>query len=123
VVSKADLDGAVALRDDVRRALELAAPSSGAPVPAVLLLAAARNEGVAELVAELDAHLASSLASGALQARRRRSVAARIEAICRELLATRYAASAGTFGLDALAGKVLDGELDAYSAAEIVLGT
>ncbi|HTW99820.1 MAG TPA: methylmalonyl Co-A mutase-associated GTPase MeaB [Acidimicrobiales bacterium] len=121
VVTKADTDGALALRDELRRGFELGELTGGAPPPPVLLVAAARHEGVTELLAELHAHLERSLRSGELLRRRRAAAASRIEAICRDLLAARRDAVAGRPVVEVLAAQVLAGELDAYAAAEAVL--
>jgi LAO/AO transport system kinase len=121
VVSKADLDGATALRDELRRMLALAGTDGGTEPPPVLLLAAATRAGASELVEQLDAHLAAGRASGVLGRRRLDAAAARIEAICRELIAERAGSLPRGSCIEALSARVLAGELDAYDAADELL--
>ncbi len=121
VVTKGDLDGAAALRNELEATLAHGDPPEGRERPPVLLLAAARGDGVAALAGELDAQLVRARASGAFERRRLAASAALVEALGRDLIAERAAARGPGASLEELGGRVLAGELDAYAAAEALL--
>lgn len=129
VVSKADLEGADALRRDLEQMVSLAPAGGAAAVgsdrrarPPVLAVAAATGSGVAELAAELGRQFDEAVASGSLELRRRSAAAAFVESIVRQLLAERLAAggASGTT-IEEVAARVARGELDPYDAAERLL--
>lgn len=98
-VNKADRDGA----DQTVRDLHA---ETDAPI---LKIVAARNEGIAELVEAIDAHLRADNPQ-------RRAARARAQ-----VLSLAQSAMRAHPGLDALAAKVADGELDVYSATRALL--
>ena len=81
VVNKADRDGADQVRRDLRSMLALAERPEGAWRPPIVKTVAARGEGVDEVVAALDRHLAWLESSGELAERRTRRARDEIEAI------------------------------------------
>jgi LAO/AO transport system kinase len=102
VVNKADRDGAEQTMRDLRAELGPA----GAPI---LSLIAARDEGLADLVAAIDAHQRSD-------SRPRRLARARAQIL--SLAQTRLRSRPD---LDRLAEAVVDGHDDPYTAAERLL--
>ncbi|SNT44813.1 LAO/AO transport system kinase [Streptosporangium subroseum] len=115
VVNKADRDGAQATIRELRNMLALVERVWRPPiVPTV----AYRGEGAEDVVNALDEHLAYLEESGELA--RRRQVRARdeIEAIALAALRSRFAHLHGDRRLDVLADRVLDGDLDPYTAAD-----
>jgi GTPase len=118
-VNKADRDGASQTVRDLRQVLAFGeqVAEDGWRRPVVRTVAA-RNEGVDELVAALDAHR-DWLDRGGERARRRRARAeAEIEAIALEQHRSRIGDLHGAAGLAPLAERVLAGELDPYRAAD-----
>jgi LAO/AO transport system kinase len=119
VVNKADRDGADQAIRDLRHMLSLGErPAEGAWTRPVVRTAAARGEGVDDLVAALDDHRAWLDAGGERDRRRVARAAAEIQAIGLEQLRTRIGDLRGARGLRELAQRVLDGELDPYGAAD-----
>jgi LAO/AO transport system kinase len=119
VVNKADRDGADAAARDLRGMLALARREPYEWRPPVLRLVAAKGEGVDELVEALDKHRAHLAEHGELARRRRARAAAEVQAIALAALHRRIAPHA----TDALAGRVVAGELDPYAAADEILRT
>jgi LAO/AO transport system kinase len=118
VVNKADRDGAQATIRELRNMLALVERAWRPPiVPTV----AYRGEGAEDVVNALDEHLAYLEESGELA--RRRQVRARdeIEAIALATLRSRFAHLHGDRRLDVLADRVLNGDLDPYTAADELL--
>jgi LAO/AO transport system kinase len=116
VVNKADRDGAAQAVRELRHMIGLG--EHGAWTVPVLRTVASRGEGIAELLAALDAHRSWSDASGERERRRTARVRAEIEAIALERLRTRIADVRGQAALSDLAKRVVTGELDAYTAAD-----
>ncbi|WP_281689801.1 methylmalonyl Co-A mutase-associated GTPase MeaB, partial [Pseudonocardia thermophila] len=127
VVNKADRDGAAQTVRDLRHMLSLGREdglpggagerAGGCWRPVVVRTVAARNEGIDELVAELDRHRAWLDESGGRERRRRARAAAEIEAIAVERVRARYGEIRGRSALPELAARVAAGELDPYAAA------
>jgi LAO/AO transport system kinase len=83
--------------------------------PAVLRTVAARNEGIDQLVEELDRHREWIDAHGVRDRRRRDRAAAEIEAIAVERVRVRIG---DLRALPDLAARVAAGSLDPYAAAD-----
>ena len=98
-INKADRDGADQTARDLHA--ETSAP--------ILKIVAARNEGIAELVEAIDAHLRADDPE-------RRAARARAQ-----VLSLAQSALRSHPGLDELARRVADGELDVYSATAALL--
>lgn len=119
VVNKADRDGASQTVRDLRAMLSFGDKRApGDWTPPILSTVAARNEGIDEVVAELDKHYRWMRSSGELDARRRRRLSDEIEAIALTTLREQMGDLRGGTLLDELTGKALAGDLDSYSAAD-----
>lgn len=121
VVNKADRDGAHVVVRELRNMVALAQRTPADWKPPVLSIAAVDGTGVVELLAELERFFAHAAASG-LTARRRVARARReVESLVLARLRAALPAP-GRDGLDVLATAVANGRLDAYAAAEQLLG-
>jgi LAO/AO transport system kinase len=119
VVNKADRDGADVTVRDLRQMISLGeARRPGDWRPPVLRTVAAQDEGLDELLAELDKHLAWLTRSGQLRVRRVRRAGREVEAIAVAGLRARIGDLRGGSRLDQLAGDVVDGKTDPHSAAD-----
>ncbi|MBS42182.1 MAG: methylmalonyl Co-A mutase-associated GTPase MeaB [Nocardioides sp.] len=122
VVNKADRDGARQVAQDLRAMLSLGERTHDAWRPPIRRTTAQSGEGVPEVVEALDEHRAWLEETGALRRRRVRRARAEVEAIAVADLRRRWdATAAGHDGLDDLAGRVVDGALDPYAAADELL--
>ncbi|MER6830532.1 methylmalonyl Co-A mutase-associated GTPase MeaB [Streptosporangium sp. NPDC000563] len=118
VVNKADREGTQATVRELRNMIALVERPWRPPiVPTV----ASRGEGGEEVVDALGDHLAYLEASGELVRRRHARARDEIEAIALTTLRSRFAHLHGDRRLDALATRVLDSELDPYTAADELL--
>ncbi len=116
VVNKADRDGAEATAQQVAAMLARTGEGRSWEAP-VLRTVATTGVGIAALVDAITAHRQMLDLSGGLELRRRRRVAAEIEAVALGLLRRRVLAAAGDRALDALAAAVVAGHLDPVTAA------
>jgi LAO/AO transport system kinase len=123
VINKADRDGADQVRRELRSMLALAERPEGAWKPEIVKTVAVTGEGVEEVVAALDRHLAHLRGSGELAARRLRRAREEIEAIAVTSLRERWGDVHARTELDDLAGQVVDGRTDPYAAADELLAT
>jgi LAO/AO transport system kinase len=116
VVNKADRDGADSVVRDLRYMLSLGdrRTDDGWRVPIVKTVAS-RGEGADEVVDEIERHGEWLASSGRLEERRVRRAADEVEAIA--LTSLRVDLRSGP-ELDALARRVVAGELDPYAAAD-----
>jgi len=126
VVNKADRDGADATLRELRHMLTLGSGPRSGPAedpwaPPVLRTVAAKGEGSEEVVEALMAHRAWLERTGELVARRRARAAAEVEAIAFGMLRDRMGDLRGDQHLDVLAGRVVDGDLDPYAAADALV--
>ncbi|GGM85507.1 transporter [Thermopolyspora flexuosa] len=120
VVNKADREGAQATIRELRGMLALGTAPWRPPIVATV---ASRGEGAADLLAALDKHHAYLAESGELARRRHARARDEIEQIAVASLRARIVRVHGDRRLDELAGRVLAGETDPYSAAaELVAG-
>jgi LAO/AO transport system kinase len=118
VVNKADRDGAQETTRDLRHMLSLA-PRRGPGDwrPPVVKTVASRAEGIEEVMTALDEHAEWLRRTGELQRRRRARAADEVAAIAMGTLERRLGDVHGA-ALDDLAGRVLTGEVDPYTAAD-----
>ena len=119
VVNKADRDGADATARELNHMLGLG--ESRAPGdwrPPIVKTVAARAEGVDEVVEALEKHRAWMEERGVLAERRRARAAHEVEAIAVTALRERIGDLSGDHRLDALADRIVAGELDPYRAAD-----
>ncbi|MER7817354.1 methylmalonyl Co-A mutase-associated GTPase MeaB [Streptomyces sp. NPDC087659] len=124
VVNKADRDGADATARELNHMLGLG--ESRAPGdwrPPIVKTVAARAQGVDEVVEALEKHRAWMEEHGVLAERRARRAAHEVETIAVTALRERIGDLRGDRRLDALAERIVAGELDPYAAAdELVAG-
>src|SRR3954465_4368720 len=115
VVNKSDREGADTLRRELRSMLALADRPEGAWRPPIVKTIASRDEGLDEVVAEIDRHRAWLESSGELATRRTRRARDEIEAIAVTALRERWGDLHGRSELDDLAAAVAGGESDPYT--------
>jgi LAO/AO transport system ATPase len=120
VVNKADRDGADQVARDLRYMQSLGGRHSepGAWRPPIVKTVAVRAEGVDDLLAALAKHRNWLARSGEFRRRRHARAAAEIEAIALGEVRVRFAEVHGSAALSASAQRVIDGELDPYTAAD-----
>jgi LAO/AO transport system kinase len=122
VVNKADREGADATVRDIRHMISLGDRSEPnlwrSPV---LKTVAARDDGIAEVMAAIDDHFAWMEASGTLRDRRVRRAVDEIEAIAIQALRIRIGDLRHGNRVDELAAQVVDGSSDPYAAADQVV--
>ena len=125
VVNKADRDGAARTVRGLTAMLGLGGRHSepGAWRPPILSTVAARGEGVEDLLDALAKHAGWLADSGAGDRRRRARAAAEIEAIAVAELRSRIGDLHGSAALDSLAGDVVAGTRDPYTAADELVAT
>lgn len=123
VINKADRDGADQVRRELRSMLSLAERPEGAWKPEIVKTVAVKGEGVDDVVAALDAHLAHLRETGGLHERRVRRAREEIEAIAVTSLRERWGDVHARTELDDLAAEVVSGRTDPYSAADELLAT
>ena len=126
VVNKADRDGADTTVRELRHMITLGAgPRSGSSddpwSPLVLKTVASVREGIDDVVGAISAHRDWLERTGALATRRQVRATAEIEAIAFDALRARMGHLHGDATLDALAARVVEGGLDPYAAADILV--
>ncbi|MEP7088917.1 MAG: methylmalonyl Co-A mutase-associated GTPase MeaB [Nocardioidaceae bacterium] len=121
VVNKADRDGADQVRRDLRTMIALAAGGEDSWRPPIVKTVAQTGEGVDEVVDSIEEHRAWMAASGELERRRVRRARDEIEAIAVTSLRRRWGDVHGRTELDDLAGEVVAGTSDPYTAADSLL--
>jgi GTPase len=120
VVNKADKPDSHQVVRDLRNMLALADHRPDDWRPPILTAVAARgaeDEGIGELASRLDDHWSWLTSTGELDRRRRARAREEITALAYATLRGRLAAGR----IDALAGRVADGTLDPFQAADAVL--
>jgi LAO/AO transport system kinase len=124
VVNKADRDGADATARELNHMLGLGeSRGPGDWRPPIVKTVAARAEGVDELVEALEKHRAWMEERGVLAERRVARAAREVETIAVTALRARIGDLHGDRHIDALADRIVAGELDPYRAAdELVAG-
>ncbi|HEX4225420.1 MAG TPA: methylmalonyl Co-A mutase-associated GTPase MeaB [Pseudonocardiaceae bacterium] len=120
VVNKSDRDGASQVVRDLKYMISLGRVDRTGPrwrIPVVSTVAS-RNEGIDDVVEALDAHHDWLTEHGELDARRLNRATVEVEAIAVEQLRERFGDLRGGQVLEKLAGQVMSGTLDPYSAAD-----
>jgi LAO/AO transport system kinase len=126
VVNKADRDGAQQVVRDLRNMIALSDYDAAAWKPPIVTTVAVRDEGLEELVSRLARHAAWLHESGELERRRLARARDEVTAIALAVLRRRMGEPDGLAGqsrLGLLAQRVVDGELDPFSAADELLTT
>jgi GTPase len=118
VVNKADRDGADQVARDLRSVLALVPVSPGEWRRPILRTVATSGKGLPELVDAVTSHRTWLEQHGHLEQRRLARARTEVEAIAVETLRARFGDLHGDKRLDALAARVVSGELDPYAAAD-----
>lgn len=121
VVNKADRPGADATYRDIQGMLGLGERQAGQWRPQVVRAAAARAEGIGDVVAAIAKHRDWLVSSDQLRVRHERRAAAEVEAIALAALRARMGDLTRGTSLGALAAEVAGGKLDPYAAARALL--
>jgi len=121
VVNKSDKPGAQETVRDLRTMAGMARRGEGDWKPPIVTTAAVRGEGIAELVRRSGEHWAWLDSSGEREVRRRARAREEISAIAVAELRERAGGLPGDTRLDVLAGKVADGEIDPFAAADEIV--
>jgi LAO/AO transport system kinase len=119
-VNKADRPDSHQVVRDLRNMLALAERKPGdwkPPIVATVAMHGAEDEGIGELVTRLDDHWSWLTSTGELDRRRLARAREEITALAYAALRGRMAAN----NLDALAGRVAEGTLDPFQAADELL--
>jgi LAO/AO transport system kinase len=119
VVNKSDREGAQALVRDLRGMIALGARAEAEWRPVIVSTVASEGHGITELVAAIDRHRNHALADGSWQERRLGRARAEVEALALATLRARFTLT-GRSGLGDLARAVRDGNLDPYTAADLL---
>jgi LAO/AO transport system kinase len=122
VVNKADRDGADSTAREIRHMISLGQRTQADWTPPILKTVASRSEGIADVVQAISDHRQWAQAGGEWQARRARRSADEIEAIALARVRQRFDSGIGGADLSTLAVQLRDGHIDAYSAADQLLG-
>ncbi|MFE7546290.1 methylmalonyl Co-A mutase-associated GTPase MeaB [Streptomyces platensis] len=119
IVNKADRDGADATARELNHMLGLGeSRTPGDWRPPIVKTVAARAEGIDEVVEALEKHRAWMEERGVLAERRRSRAAHEVETIAVTALRERIGDLRGDRRLDALAERIVAGEMDPYRAAD-----
>jgi LAO/AO transport system kinase len=121
-VNKSDRPGAQEAVRDLRTMLAMARYDPGDWKPPIVSTAAAAGDGIADLTAAIGRHQAWLKESGELAGRRRARARDEVAAIAVTELRRRLGGLPGEARLDELAGRVADGDLDPYTAADELIG-
>jgi LAO/AO transport system kinase len=119
VVNKADRDGAERLAVELKKTIELTTQRDWQPK--VLLTVASRGQGVAEVVAELEAHRERVHANGALTRRREATALAEFIEVIVDEIGSRLRSGAAANHFGELLSEVRAGRVNPYLAAQRVL--
>ena len=117
VVNKADKADAQQVVRDLRGMIALASRAEDDWKPPIVATVAVRNEGIQELVSRLNQHWSWLNETGELKKRRLARVREELAALTFAALRRRLAGGR----LDELAGRVADGTLDPFQAADELL--
>ena len=118
VVNKADRDGAHQVVRELRGMLALAERTADSWRPPIVSTVAVKGEGVADVVTAIEQHRTWLERTGQLGKRRHRRVVEEIAAIAMTALRARFGELDHDQRLEALADRVLAGDLDPYAAAD-----
>jgi LAO/AO transport system kinase len=122
VVNKADRDGADSTAREIRHMISLGQRTQSDWTPPILKTVASRGEGIADVVQAISDHRQWAQAGGEWDVRRARRSADEIEAIALARVRERFDTGIGGADLATLAVQLRDGHIDAYSAADQLLG-
>jgi LAO/AO transport system kinase len=125
-VNKADRPQAQQTVRDLRNMIALGDSGAGSPgdrwKTPIVSTVATTGEGIGELTGKIDAHWAWLSSSGEREQGRLARATEEVAAIAVAAVRRRMTRLPGGAGLDELAGRVAAGELDAYTAADRLIG-
>lgn len=122
VVNKADHDGADATVHDLRHMISLADRTEpGIWRPPVVKTIAPAGVGADRLMEALDKHHSYLLETGELRRRREQRATEEIEQLALARMRARLETVAGSSGLEALAARLVAGDIDPYAAVDLLL--
>ena len=121
VVNKADRDGADATYTDIQGMIALGERAPGEWRPQVVKAAAARGQGIDDVVVALDKHASWLVEHDQLRVRREARASAEIEAIVVGVLRSRIGSLRHGAALSTLATRVAGSHIDPYAAADELL--
>jgi LAO/AO transport system kinase len=121
VVNKADREGANATIRQLRAMLHLGGPPRDGWEPPILPAIAMREEGIAEIAAAVERHLAHLASSGHKAERERERAAHGFQLVVQEAALARVRDRLAGTGWDALVARIAAREIDPYTAAEQLL--
>ena len=119
VINKKDREGAERMRQQLRHILELVHETDH--IPKILLTQAQKGEGIDELVQTLDNHYTFLKSTSEWEKRRQQYVQTRVFEAVRSLLTNRVETGFKHEDAQDLVQKVIQGELDPYTAARLFL--
>lgn len=121
VVNKADRDGADATIRELRTMIALGARDHAAWEPSIVRISALTGTGMDDLLRAVDAHRDWLAATGVGEERRLRRAREEVESLVVGMLHARLGGDPQRAQLDAAAVQVVEGGIDAYSAAEAII--
>jgi LAO/AO transport system kinase len=122
VVNKADREGADTTMRQLRAMMRLGGPPRGGWEPPILPAVAMRDEGIAQITAAVERHLAHLGATGQKAERERARAAREFQLIVQEAALERMRARLAEAGWDTLVAKIAARKIDPYTAAAELLG-
>ncbi len=122
VVNKADREGADVTVRQLRTMMHLGGPPRDGWEPPIVPAVAMREDGIAQIAAEVERHLAHLNATGQKTERERARAAREFQLIVQEAALERMRARLAQAGWDALVAKIAAREIDPYTAAAELLG-
>jgi LAO/AO transport system kinase len=123
VVNKADREGAESTIRQLRVMLHMGGPPRGGWSPPILPAVALREEGIAEVAAAIDRHLAHLHTSDQFAEQQHARAAHTFQMIIQEAALERVRKRASDTGWEALVDRVARREIDPYTAADELLAS
>jgi LAO/AO transport system kinase len=117
VINKADREGADATIRQLRAMMRLGGPPRDGWEPPILPAVAMRDEGIAQIAAAVERHLAHLEATGQKAERERARAAREFQLIVQEAALERMRAHLAEAGWDTVVTRIAAREIDPYTAA------
>ena len=120
IVNKADREGAQIISSEIKQVISLKRSGSGW-TPPVLLTSALRNEGIGDVVNEIEKHKSFQTESGLLNRKKEKRIEEEFSEIIKEVMETKIARKLMDPEIKKIYALVKSGELDPYEGAELVI--
>jgi LAO/AO transport system kinase len=120
IVNKADREGAGIISSEIKQVISLKRTGSGW-TPPVLLTSALRDEGIGEVVEEIEKHRRFQMDSGLLDKKKEKRLEEEFTEIIKELMEARIERSLVDAEIKKIYARVKSGELNPYEGAELVI--